>query len=83
MTGYKITKTPKEIDKLSPNYYWNKAKAYFSLHGIHREEVAAVLGVSLATVSAYNKDASAITLDSICKICRAYDLNGISALEDL
>lgn len=76
-----ITITPKEVNKLSADYYWSKVRAYFAMNNIPRAEVARVLGVSLATVSAYNKDASNVTMESFCKICRAYHIDGLSALE--
>lgn len=77
-----VTKTPKVVDKLSPDYLWSKAQAYFRLNNIRREDIAAVLGVTPATISTYNKDASKVTLESMYKICRTYHFNGLSALEN-
>lgn len=83
MARYNITKTPKEVDKLSPDYYWFKLRTYFAMNGIRREEIAAVLGVTPATVSNYNKDASKVTIESFCKLLRAYHINGMATLENL
>ena len=83
MINNNITVTPKKIDTMTPNYLWSKAQAYFRLNNIRREQIAAVLGVTSATVSSYNKDASKVTLESMYKICRTYHIDGLSALEKL
>ena len=75
------TVTPKEINKLTPQYWWSKIKGYCNMFHIPQTKLAEVLGLSEQQVSKYNRNADPIKLETICKFCVAYNLESISTLE--
>ena len=75
------TKTPKEIDKTSPDYIWSKIRAYCNTYHIKRDELAMVTGLSKATISTYNKTAQNLSFETIHRFCRAYKIETIATLE--
>lgn len=77
-----ITVTPREIDKTSPNYLCSKIRAYCFTYGINREELAKVTGLSKATISAYNSNAENLTVTTINRFCRTYNINNLTDLEN-
>ena len=75
-----ITNTPKKIDKTSPDYIWNKIRGYCNTYHIKRDELASVTGLSKATISIYNRNASNLSVETIHRFCRAYHIETLSEL---
>ena len=72
---------PTEIDKTSPDYIWRKIRGYCYTYHINREQLARVTGLSTTTISAYNNNASSVTLETIHRFCKAYNIVDFSILE--
>lgn len=77
-----ITITPKETDKTSPDYIWSKIRGYCNTYHIKRDELARVTGLSKATISTYNSDATNLSVETIHRFCRAYHIDTLTILEN-
>lgn len=75
------TITPKEINKLTSAYWWGKVIGYCSMFRITQKQLAGVLGVSRQTLTNYKNNPASLTIELLCKFCRAYNIESISALE--